>query len=92
MGELIINKDAKETQKQVWFSKALEDLKLFEVPPLDKLSLQHLLKSFAQNYRDCYYDEIVKMTEMIPGKVLPDGCKKTAESGEMWQKLLKEKW
>jgi hypothetical protein len=32
------------------------------------------------------------MTEMIPGRKLPDGCKKTEETGEKWSKLLKEKW
>jgi len=32
------------------------------------------------------------MTEIVPGKVIPEGCKKTESSSQMWSKLLKEKW
>jgi hypothetical protein len=34
----------------------------------------------AQNYKDLYIDEIIKMTEIVDGKV-GEGCKKTILTG-----------
>ncbi len=64
----------------MWASKAFQDLHQIEMPPLDKNAFQHLLKVLALNYKEIYTDEILKMTEIVDGKV-GDGCKKTVQSG-----------
>lgn len=50
------------------------------MPPLDKTAFHNLLKVLSLNYKEIYTDEILKMTEIVDGKV-GEGCKKTVQSG-----------
>ena len=70
----------------------MHSLHQIEVPSLNRDSLHQLIRDFSKSYKDTHTDEMIKMTEIIPGKPKVDGCKKSDEMTIQWRAKLKEKW
>lgn len=83
-----MNPDAKSVFELVWHSKGMENLHQIEMPPMDKNTLQGMLKALGQSYRETYLDEIAKMTEIVNEQKTI----KTKEMGQQWTKIFKDKW